>query len=318
MARGEMVPVFVINGFLESGKTTFIINGVLRDPNMQRERVLIVACEEGEIDYDLLPENIFVHMVDEKEELEGNLFALLYEKYKPTCVVIEYNGVWGMQALYSSVMPSEWALAQQFTIIDATTFEGYFSNMKSIFADMLRNSSKVLMNRCTREDDFKFYKDSIKSCSPRADIAYMSDEEGLMDILFEEDLPYDINADVISVGKDDYLIWYIDTLDNMERYLGKTVEYTGVVAKPDYFREGCFVVGNEVMTCCEDDMQFLGFVCKYDKAEFLKEGNTVKIQCEVHCEYAEEYESEGPVLYITKATSMTAKSAPKKKKKKKS
>ena len=151
-------------------------------------------------------------------------------------------------------------------------------------------------------------EDYIKEFSPKR----------LSLILFEEDLPYDINADVISVGKDDYLIWYIDTLDNMERYLGKTVEYTGVVAKPDYFREGCFVVGNEVMTCCEDDMQFLGFVCKYDKAEFLKEGNTVKIQCEVHCEYADEYESEGQVLYITKATSMTAKSAPKKKKKKKS
>lgn len=316
MADKRKGPVFVINGFLESGKTTFIRNAILRDPNILKEQVLIIVCEEGETEYDSLPKNIDVYTIDEKDKLTSNVFTGLCKNYEPTYVIIEYNGVWGMQTLYNTKMPYEWALAQQITIIDAKTFESYFSNMKSVFADMLRNSSRVFMNRCTRNDDFKFYKDNIKSCAPRTDIAYVSDEEGRMDIIFDEDLPYDINSEVISINKDNYLIWYVDTLDNVNRYLEKTVEYVGIVAKPDYFRQGYFVVGNEVMTCCEDDMQFLGFVCKYDKAEFLKEGNTVKVQGKIHYEFAPEYESEGPVLYIKKATSMTKPHQKKKKKKK--
>lgn len=304
MINKRKVPVFVINGFLESGKTTFIINALLCDPAIQDERVLIISCEEGETELQDLPENFVVYTVDEKEDLHENLFIELCKKHKPGIVIIEYNGIWGMEALYGTKLPEEWGLAQQITVIDATTFESYFQNMRSIFADMLRNSARVFINRCTREDNFTFYKASIKGCSPMADIAYISDEEGRLEIILEEDLPYDINADIISISKDNYMVWYIDALENPDRYRKKTVEYTGMVAKPDFFRPECFVVGNKVMTCCEDDMQFLGFVCKYDKADRLKEGKIIKILGEIAYEFAPEYESEGPVIYIKKSTTM--------------
>jgi len=304
MIFGKKVPVFIINGFLESGKTTFVINAIIRDPGIQNERVLIIQCEEGETEYCALPDNIKIHTFEEKEDFTDDALNGLCKKFKPTFVIIEYNGVWGMQKLYDLKLPSNWLTAQQITVIDAQTFETYFSNMKSIFADMLRGSSRVFMNRCTREDDFRLYRNSIKSCAPAADIAYVSDEEGILDIMLEEDLPYSLDDDIITLNPESYMIWYIDMLDNTERYLGKTVEYTGIVAKPGYFSPGSFVVGNEVMTCCEDDMQFLGFVCKYDRIDFLKEGNTVKIQAEIHREYAPEYESEGPVLYVKKSTTI--------------
>lgn len=309
------VPVFVINGFLESGKTTFILNAILRDPNLARERVLLITCEEGEEEYDGLPNNIDLYTIEEKEELSGDLFMDLNRKYKPTYVIIEYNGLFGMQALYDMRTPGAWMIAQQITVIDALTFGAYFANMKSIFADMLRNSSRVFVNRCTRADDFKFYKDSIKSCAPRTDITYVSDDEGILDIMLEEDLPYDVNADVIEISKDNYLIWYIDALEEQERYSGKTVEYIGTVAKPPEVRDGYFIAGNEVMTCCEDDMQFVGFVCKCEKAEQIKEGAVIKLRGEVHYEFSPEYEMEGPVIYVTKTTTMPGENKAKKKKK---
>ncbi len=295
------VPVFIINGFLESGKTTFIKNAIIRDPKMKKERVVIVSCEEGEVEYENLPENIHVHIIDEKENVASDVFGKLNEKYKPTYVIIEYNSVWGMQTLYQTPMPKAWRLVDQITVIDATTFESYFNNMKSIFADMLRSSTTVVMNRCTREDNFKMYKDSIKRTSPQADIMYVSDEEGIMDIMLEEDLPYALTDEVIKLDKESYIVWYIDMMDNINRYMGKSVEYIAQVAKPDYFREGYFLAGNMVMTCCEDDMQFLGFVCKYDKANILEEGSFVRIKGEIHYEFAPEYEEEGPVLYLTSA-----------------
>lgn len=300
------VPVFIINGFLEGGKTTFIQNAIIRDPKMAKERVVLIVCEEGEVEYDSLPDNIHVHVIDDKEHCTSDVFGKLNEKYKPTYVIIEYNGVWGMQTIYQVPMPKSWKLVDQITVIDATTFEGYFNNMKSIFADMLRSSTTVVMNRCTRQDDFKFYKDSIKRTNPQADIMYVSDEEGIMDIMLEEDLPYDLKAPVIVLDKDSYVIWYIDMMDNAARYEGKTIEYVAQAAKPDYFREGYFLTGNMVMTCCEDDMQFLGFVCKYDKADTVEEGGYVRVRAEIHTEFSPEYEEEGPVLYA-KSVSPVAK-----------
>lgn len=297
MSKVKQVPTFVINGFLEAGKTTFIRNAIIGDPKLKKETILVICCEEGEIEYEPLPKNVIIHMLEEKEELEEDLFIKLNEKYNPSYVLIEYNGVWGMQSLYNTKLPSSWTLVDQMTIIDATTFESYFNNMKSIFADMLRSSTVVILKRCTRDDDFKFYRDSIRPCALQADIMYMSDEEGVMDIMLEDELPYSLESDEIVLTDETFVIWYIDMLDNIERYMGKTVEFTALVAKPPYFRPNVFHAGNMIMTCCEDDMQFFGFVCEYDKANELTEGGYVRVRAQVGFDFTPEYEEEGPVLY---------------------
>ena len=302
MFKEREVRVFVICGFLESGKTTFIQNAIIRDPEMKKERALIIRCEEGEVEYDCIADNIHLHAVEEKEELTGDLFFKLDEKYKPTYVIIEYNGMWGMEALYSVAKPKRWRLVDQLTMFDATTFAGYYANMKSIFADMLRTSTTVVVNRCTRQDDFKFYKDSIKRAAPQVNIMYLSDEEGMLDIMLEEDLPYSLKDDVIFLDDDGFVVWYIDMLDNPSRYVGKTVQYVAEVAKPPYCRPDTFFAGNMVMTCCEDDMQFLGYVCRSDKTSALSEGDYVRVRAQIRFEFAPEYQNEGPVLYATKLT----------------
>lgn len=54
MDEDEMrVPVFLITGFLESGKTTFL-NGTLRQDYFQMDdTTLLINCEEGECEYDV-------------------------------------------------------------------------------------------------------------------------------------------------------------------------------------------------------------------------------------------------------------------------
>ena len=48
----KMKPVYVINGFLESGKTEFITY-TLSQPYFQvRGKTLLLLCEEGENEYD--------------------------------------------------------------------------------------------------------------------------------------------------------------------------------------------------------------------------------------------------------------------------
>ena len=307
MASKRKVPVFIINGLLEGGKTTFIKKALLHDPAMEKERVLVIVCEEGEEEYEDLPDSIHLHVVEEKEELTSQLLQELHKKYKPTCVVVEYNGVWGMQHIYMLELPSTWGWAEQITVISGPTFKTYFANMKSIFADMIRLSTSVFVKQCTRQDDFKFYRDSIKGVAPRTELLFISDTEGPIDISFEEDLPYDLKADVIRLDEETYPVWYIDAMDHMERYEGKTVEFTGQVLRPPECRKDTFFCGNMIMTCCEDDMQFWGYLCKHDSAPTLQEGSTVKIRAQVISEMAPEYDEVGPVLYVKKMTAVLAK-----------
>ena len=50
----------------------------------------------------------------------------------------------------------------------------------------------------------------------------------------EEDLPYDVNADVIEIKPEAYGIWYIDCMDQPERYKGCLL-YTSGGALPGNF-----------------------------------------------------------------------------------
>ena len=44
------LPVYMITGFLESGKTSFILDTIQDKQFSKGQRTLIIACEEGEVD----------------------------------------------------------------------------------------------------------------------------------------------------------------------------------------------------------------------------------------------------------------------------
>ena len=51
MAQEKVYPVYLIAGFLDSGKTSFI-NGILSDGFAMEDRTMLLCCEEGETGYD--------------------------------------------------------------------------------------------------------------------------------------------------------------------------------------------------------------------------------------------------------------------------
>ena len=66
------IPVYLITGFLESGKTSFI-KETIADPEFSAgERTLLICCEEGEVEYDMkvLKDNkVSLVTIENKEEL---------------------------------------------------------------------------------------------------------------------------------------------------------------------------------------------------------------------------------------------------------
>ena len=302
-----MKPVYIINGFLESGKTEFICYTLDQPYFRIKGRTLMIVCEEGEIEYEerlLKKSRTDMVVIDEEEEFNTSHLIELEKKYKPERIIIEYNGMWNFKNLK---LPFHWTIEQQITTIDASTFPMYFTNMKSLLAEMLRKSEMIIFNRCDNVEDLSSYKRNVKAINQQADIIF-EDAEGEINQIFEDDLPYNLDDPILELDNEGYGIWYLDSLDNLERYIGKTVQFVGMVLKPQEFPTGYFVPGRMAMTCCAEDMAFLGFACEYDKSDKLTDKQWVKVTAKVAKEYFADYGGEGPVL---KAISVEQTKAPK-------
>lgn len=295
-----MKPVYVINGFLESGKTEFI-SFTLSQPYFQiKGKTLLLLCEEGENEYDealLKRSRTEVELLEEEADFNPEKLTELEKKHKPERIIIEYNGMWNYK---NARLPWYWKIEQQISIIDGSTFPMYYTNMRSLLAEMIRGSEMIIFNRCdTVREQLNTYKRNVKAVNAKADVVF-EDANGEIDEIFEEDLPYDLKQETIVLDNNSYGIWYLDSMDHLERYVGKKLEFVAMVLKPENFPEGYFVPGRMAMTCCAEDMAFLGYACKYEGAGALKQKEWVRVTATVSKEYFEDYKGEGPVLHAVK------------------
>lgn len=290
-----MKPVYVINGFLESGKTEFI-TFTLEQPYFQiKGTTLIIVCEEGEVEYDeaLLDDcKATIEIIEKEEDFTPATLLELEKKYKPERIIIEFNGMWNYKNMK---LPWHWTVEQQVTTIDASSFSIYYSNMKSLLAEMVRKSELIIFNRCDDVKDLNSYKRSVKAVNPKATIIF-EDMNGEVNEIMEDDLPYNLKMDMIVLDNKSYGIWYLDMLDHIERYIGKKVQFPAMVLKPEKFPSNYFVPGRMAMTCCADDMAFLGFACIYNKVTELTNKQWIMVTAMVQKEYFADYKGEGPVL----------------------
>ncbi len=298
------VPIFVINGFLESGKTT-LINETLRDTEFNDGgKTLLILCEEGIEEYDdtaMKQLNVEIVTVEEQGELNIALLERCKDRYKPDRVMIEFNGTWNMTQLLQMKLPKGWLFGQILTLADATTFNNYWNNMRSVMGEQMKYSDVIIFNRCTKETDKTAIRRMIKPLNRQAQIMYepVPGEE----LTEEEEVPlFDLSADPIVIEDDDYGLWYMDALDHPERYRGRKVQFRAMVYRDRNCSKGTFIPGRMAMTCCADDIAFIGFVCNVNTLQEAltqvapKEKKWVMVTAEVQYEYRKEYQAEGPIL----------------------
>ena len=293
------VPVYMITGFLESGKTTFI-QQVLASPDFaDGEKTLLLLCEEGEVEYDekeYSRHNIEIMTVENEEDLTPEFLERCQKYYKPYRVFVEFNGMWDAKKFAESRLPRHWEVVQVITLVDAGTFGVYLNNMRSILSNIFANTELVIFNRCSLDMDLQMYRRSVKAVNQQAMLSF-EDEEGNPLELGKEQPPYDLNADIIDIDDVDFGLWYLDMADSPERYDGKTVRFKGKVMIPRKFPSNSFIPGRNAMTCCADDIRFIGYICKSKYTDKLKQKQWLEITAEVEYEYVPEYRGEGPVLY---------------------
>jgi G3E family GTPase len=291
-----MKAVYIINGFLESGKSEFICY-TLQQPYFQTKgTTLLILCEEGEVEYSaelLQKSRTIIERIEEEQGFKPAALLDLEKKYRPERIIIEYNGMWNFKNMK---LPWHWSIEQQITIIDGSTFPQYYTNMRSLLAEMIRRSEMIVCNRCDGITELNAYKRNIKAVNPTAEIIF-EDASGEISEIFEDDLPYDLNQDKLELDDQSYGIWYLDAMDHPERYEGKTIAFRAMVLKPGEFPKGYFVPGRMAMTCCADDMTFLGYACQYDNISQLHEREWIQVTAEMKRENFQPYNGSGPVLY---------------------
>lgn len=295
------IPVYFFTGFMDSGKTTLIQetlfeNGFAEDD----DRILIIACEDGDIEYDtekLKTINASVAMIESEADFNTEHLQEIADEYRPDAVFIEYNGTWGVGDVYEMELPRNWVIVQSLATVDATTFEMYMANMRPMMMEQFFRAEVVIINRCDDDTPKSKFRGNIKAVNRPAQIVYER-ADGTIDDR-EEELPFDINADVIEISDADYALWFMDCMENPKKYDGKTVHFLGLVYNPKdgKLKRGVIVPGRFAMTCCIEDITFLGMMCKTGMENTPEHRSWIDLTARIKVEFAKEYKGRGPVLY---------------------
>ncbi len=296
------IAVFLVLGFLDSGKTTFI-KDCLKDKRMNPDGVnaLVIACEEGEEEYDekeLKALGAYVEYIDDKTRLTSDRLAARARRHRAETVFVEYNGMW-MVDDFIAAMPDNWMIYGQTLFMDASTALMYNSNMRQLVYDKLNSTDTVIFNRLSDDnpDIMPFHK-LVRGANRSADIFYESVSGKTMKDTIEDPLPFDVNADVIKIADRDFAIWFSDMAEDLAKYDKKQVEYLGMVAKQPDMPKGLLAIGRHIMTCCEDDIAYNGLACKGLCTDDYKTYDWVRVKGRISVENCPLYSGAGPVLYV--------------------
>ena len=296
----ERLPIFVINGFLEAGKTQFMKFTMQQEYFQTEGNTLLIVCEEGEEEYDkelLESTHTTVKYIDHISDFTKEKMEEFTKEVDPERILIEWNGLWEQDKIQ---IPDIWYVNQMITIYDTSTLDLYIKNkdLKAYMGKMLKDSELVICNRADNIDEeiLSTYHLQIKAMAPNAEIIFEG-EEGEITGDFSINLPYNLDDSKLVIKPEEYGIFYVDAMDRTEKYDGKEVEFVAQVVRPDGIGDDILIPGRRAMTCCEADIQFLGFVCHYKGAKNFKNKDWVKVKGKIKYEMSPQYRAKGPVIY---------------------
>ena len=295
------IPIYLFTGFLEGGKTSFIVE-TMKDPNFNdgKRKYLIITCEEGEVEYypDELGDNVSFASFDEEQLITTDRLNAMQKRAGADIVLVEYNGMWKLDSLYNA-LPQNWMVYQEIFLCDSTTAEMYNANMRSLMVDKLTSCEMAVFNRTDERTDKEALHKLVRGVNRKANICY---EDMAGEIEFDEiedPLPYDINAPVIAIKDEDFAIFYRDMTEEFGKYDGKCVSFKGIAATDASLPKNNFAIGRHIMTCCEADIAYRGVVARGNGNVKVKTRDWFIVTGILKDEYSPLYQGVGPVLQVT-------------------
>ena len=260
--------VYIFAGFLESGKTTALQGVLLRNADVinKENKSLIICTEDGEEEYDsnqLKELNTSVVMMEDEDGFDLDYLEKIQEEYTPSTVYIEFNGMWDLKKFLQNPMPVGWIVMNVFTLVDATTFDIYLTNMRQVIMNPISVSDVILFNRCTENTKKGEIRRPIKILNPNGQL-YFSRMDGSIDDGMEDFLVPQEDG-IVHVEEDIFCSWFVDCIENPDKYYGKRVAFKAMVTSGKGLSDNQFYVGRLAAICCQADAQFIGFIAEADE-----------------------------------------------------
>lgn len=290
--------IYLFTGFLDSGKSTFINDTITTTDFCEGEKSLLIVSEQGELEYDqeqLESFNCDLVYVNSEETWTYEYFEELKNKYNPTQVLIEVNGMYNVNKLLDCSLPDEWEIVQVLTTINAQTFGLYIQNMRSLMYQHVVHTDLLIINRINDSIKKSFLRNNIKAMNSTCQIVYEK-EDGTVNTLDDDELPFDISSDELVILDHDFGLFCMDALENPEKYLDKVVTLKGKFIGRDKQLEDGFVLGRQAMVCCEEDTSLIGMVCVHPAAKQLIPEEWIQVKGKIAVEF--DYELNGDVCIL--------------------
>ena len=305
-------PVYFFSGMLDSGKTRAIKTSLYDERfNEPGEFNLIISMEQGDEEYDkkfLKYTNSAVEYIDYKD-LTREKMQQLEDEYDPSRIIIEFNGMQNDEEFFRNGFIPEWEMAQTLTTIDGSSFRLMVANLRQFMFYHIKYAEVVIINRFSSED-LVYLRNNIKGMNQRVEIIF-EDENGnvtnkINQSLFDTSKPLDI-SDI------DYGLWYMDAVDNPDKYEGCQIELNSYYIEKVKEYENVGIFGRRAMVCCAEDVQPIAFTVididpdKLEKNKYYHIKGTVKClddergykTCVVYAsEIAPQEEPADPMVYF--------------------
>lgn len=168
-------PIFVVSGFLDSGKTT-LAKEILKRTG-KSEEWLVLICEHGDEEYGKEYETV---SIDALESLDCSLFEDLQSRYPGRRFLLEYNGTWPLTKLYQIGLPKGMVIQNVTYVLDASTAEVYIRNMGPMLLEQMNFADCFYFTKGTPDDSVIKL---IRQLNQRAIIIDAGSEEGIVRII---------------------------------------------------------------------------------------------------------------------------------------
>lgn len=274
-------PVYIFSGFLDSGKTSAIKNTLYDGRFNEGEKSLIIAFEQGDVEYDdkflkytnSVVEYIYFKDFDKEKQKE------LDKKHKPERIVIEFNGMDNdEELLIKRGFIDNWEIAQVLTTIDGSTFKNYMTNMKQFMYNHIKYSEVAVINRSDNVD-LRYLRNNLKGINRNLETIF-EDAEGnvtnkLQESLFDTTKP-------LNISDLDFGLWYMDALDNALKYENCDIEINAYYYDKDDRYSNVAIFGRKAMVCCANDIQSICFTVVEIETSKLEVNSYYHIKGKIH------------------------------------
>lgn len=190
------IPVYVMTGFLESGKTTFL-NQLLNNETWKDLKVLHLSFERGLESFEAHHEG-FTFKQFSKRDYDKDP-ALVREGVKDTLLAgdfdevwIEWNGVLSITVLEDILLDKD--LKKEFTLkkilhlADAKTLESTLGKTGATLPEQLASSDLVLLRDARDEKEYKKLRSVIRGINPGVEVIDAKDDTTIRQSLFKREM----------------------------------------------------------------------------------------------------------------------------------